>query len=300
MGRAGAVARSATVADIPRRAGHRVAPAAAPPQNYAPCSVAPHNIDPVVFELTVVDAFTATPFAGNPAAVTVLDAFPDNERMAAIAGEMNLAETAFVVPRADGSHDLRWFTPTVEVDLCGHATLASAHVLGGDACFHTRSGVLSCRRASDGWIEMDLPADPPTEGPRPDDLDLPGASWFGRGRWDALVHLDDAEQVRRLAPDLSALAALGTRAVIVTAGGDREGIDCVSRVFAPNVGVAEDPVTGSAHCTLAAFWGDRLQRDELVGEQASARGGLVRMHRRGDRVTISGQAVTVAKVELLA
>jgi predicted PhzF superfamily epimerase YddE/YHI9 len=173
------------------------------PQKLRALPGAPRNVDPVVFELTVVDAFTATPFAGNPAAVTVLDAFPDDERMAAIAGEMNLAETAFVVPRADGSHDLRWFTPTVEVDLCGHATLASAHVLGGDASFHTRSGVLTCRRASGGWIEMDLPADPPTESPRPDDLDLPGASWFGRGRWDALVQLDDAEQVRRLAPDLS-------------------------------------------------------------------------------------------------
>jgi predicted PhzF superfamily epimerase YddE/YHI9 len=253
----------------------------------------------VALNLTVVDAFTDHPFAGNPAAVAVMEAFPDEARMQAIAREMNLSETAFVVARSDGDYQLRWFTPTLEVDLCGHATLASAHVLGGAPRFHTRSGPLSCAVRGDGWIEMSFPSDRPVPAPAPAGLTLPDIAWYGTGSGYILVELGSADTVRRLEPDLAALAALGTRTVIVTAAGDRPGIDCVSRVFAPNAGIPEDPVTGSAHCALAVFWGDRTGQEVLTGEQASARGGIVRMRRDGERVILSGQAVTVANTTLL-
>jgi predicted PhzF superfamily epimerase YddE/YHI9 len=253
----------------------------------------------VALELTIVDAFTATPFTGNPAAVAFLPAFPPAARLRAIAAEVNLSETAFVVRRRDGDHDLRWWTPTVEVDLCGHATLAAAHVLGGTARFHTRSGLLVCHRAADGWISMDLPADPATAATPPAGFSLEGLVWFGRARTDALVELERAELVRSLVPDLAAVRVLGGRGVIVTARGDRPGVDVVSRVFAPCVGIDEDPVTGSAHATLAAHWSARLGRTTLVGEQASARGGLVRMRAAGARVAVAGQAVTVARTTLL-
>jgi predicted PhzF superfamily epimerase YddE/YHI9 len=252
-------------------------------------------------ELTVVDAFTDRPFAGNPAAVAVVGTFPDVARMAMIAREMNLSETAFVVARDDGTFDLRWFTPTVEVDLCGHATLAAAHVLGGSARFHTRSGLLSCATGDGGWIEMDFPSDPVSTDEVPSALGLGAdveAVYFGRGRQDILIEVPGASVVRRLEPDLPSVAALGSRCVIVTAGGDRPGIDCVSRVFGPNAGISEDPVTGSAHCTLAGFWSARLGRGELVGEQASARGGTVRMRVAGERVVLGGHAVTVSTVTL--
>ncbi len=252
----------------------------------------------MVMELTVVDAFTDHPFAGNPAAVAVLDSFPEEALMQSVATEMNLSETAFVVPRPDGEYDLRWFTPTVEVDLCGHATLAAAHVVGGTARFHTRSGPLTCTSDGSSWIEMDFPSDVPVQAEVPGGFQMSGLRWFGRGRWDALAVMDSGAHVRCLEPDLAMFANLGTRAVIVTAAGDREGIDCVSRVFGPNAGVREDPVTGSAHCTLAAFWGEQLRRDVLVGEQASARGGVVRMHRRGERVVLGGQAVMVSEIRM--
>lgn len=244
--------------------------------------------------LTTVDSFTAVPFTGNPAAIAVVDAFPDDQVMQAIAREMNLSETAFVVARTDGEYDLRWFTPSVEVDLCGHATLAAAHLLGTPVRFHTRSGVLACTRSDDGWIEMDFPADPPAPAEPPPALGLPGLVWYGLGRFDAIAVLGDAASVRGLVSDLNGIASTGTRLVIVTAPGDRPEVNCVSRAFAPNAGVSEDPVTGSAHCTLAEYWGDRLGLSELVGEQASSRGGMVRMRREGDRVVIAGQAVTVA------
>ncbi len=260
-------------------------------------------------DLTVVDSFTDRPFAGNPAAVTVVEAFPAEHRMQAVAREMNLSETAFLVARADGSYDLRWFSPTIEIDLCGHATLAAAHVLGGAGTFHTRSGPLACTPAGDGWIEMDFPADPVTTEPPPaslaaalgldDDADAAVVRGFARGRSDLLVELASATVVRTLRPDMAGVAALGGRCVIVTAPGDAPGVDCVSRVFGPNSGIPEDPVTGSAHCTLAGFWGARLGRDELVGEQASARGGVVRMRRNGDRVVLGGRAVTVSQVRLV-
>ncbi len=256
-------------------------------------------------DLTVVDSFTDRPFAGNPAAVAVVDAFPDEDRMQAVAREMNLSETAFVVPRVDGSFDLRWFTPLVEVDLCGHATLAAAHVLGGAGRFHTRSGELVCSLAADGWIEMDFPADPPAPEAIPPSVapalrvDAASVRAFARGRSDLLVELAGADVVRAVRPDQASVAALGSRCVVVTAAGDRPGVDCVSRVFGPNAGIPEDPVTGSAHCTLAGYWGERLGRDELVGEQASARGGVVRMQRTGERVVLGGQAVTVSRVQVV-
>jgi PhzF family phenazine biosynthesis protein len=256
-------------------------------------------------ELTVVDSFTDVPFAGNPAAVAVVEAFPDDGRMQAVAREMHLSETAFVHPRGDGAHDLRWFSPTVEVDLCGHATLAAAHVLGGTGRFHTKSGELVCSPADDGWIEMDFPADrlEPIEASAglAAALGVDGAAVLAaaRGRTDILVELVDAGAVRGLRPDVAAVAALASRCVIVTAAGDHDGIDCVSRVFAPNAGIPEDPVTGSAHCTLAVHWGERLDLDALVGEQASARGGTVRMRVAGDRVVLGGRAVTVSHVRLL-
>jgi predicted PhzF superfamily epimerase YddE/YHI9 len=255
---------------------------------------------PVGLHLTVVDAFTDRPFHGNPAAVALVGDFPPDERMQSIAREINLAETAFVADRPDGERDLRWFTPEVEVDLCGHATLASAHVLGGSGRFHTRSGLLTCGPGPAGRIEMDFPSDPLT--PRdPDGLAAvlgPAVVSAGTGRTDILVELDDADAVRRLRPDLAGIAALGSRCVIVTAAGS-DGVDCVSRVFAPNVGIAEDPVTGSAHTTLAGFWSGRTGRTDLVGEQASRRGGIVYMRVVGDRVVIGGQAVTVSEIHLV-
>ena len=253
----------------------------------------------MTLELSVVDAFTDRPFAGTPAAVAVVETFPGDGWMQNVAREMNLAETAFVVPRPDGDFDLRWFTPTVEVDLCGHATLAAAHVLGGTARFHTRSGVLSCGPGPGGRIDMRFPADPPVESARPERPELPGLVWYGRGRSDALAVLGEAAAVRALVPDLAAIAALGTRALIVTAPGDRPGADMVSRVFGPNAGIPEDPVTGSAHCTLAGYWCDRLGQSSLVGEQASPRGGTVWMRRDGDGVVLGGHAVTVSQVRLL-
>ncbi|HTZ07634.1 MAG TPA: PhzF family phenazine biosynthesis protein [Acidimicrobiales bacterium] len=265
---------------------------------------APRGVGSWCMDLTVVDAFTDRPFAGNPAAVAVLDAFPDEDRMQAVAAEMALSETAFVVPRPDGAHDLRWFSPLVEIDLCGHATLASAHVLGGAGRFHTRSGELVCTPVAGGWIEMDFPADELRvaypAGSLPAAFGDPAAvRAVARSRADILVELADAAAVRGFRPDFAAIAALGTRGLLITAPGDRPGIDCVSRFFGPAVGVPEDPVTGSAHCTLAGYWGPRLGRHELVGEQASARGGVVRMRREGDRVVLGGRAVTVSQVRLL-
>lgn len=249
--------------------------------------------------LHVVDAFTDSPFTGNPAAVAPLSSFPPDDWMQLVAREMNLSETAFVVRRPDGGHDLRWFTPAAEVDLCGHATLATAHVLGGHGCFHTRSGVLTCRPGTGGLIEMDFPSDPPQKVGAPAGFDeVPVREWAkGSIKW--LAELPDAPAVRQFAPDLPAISALPGQGLIVTAPGDTPGVDFVSRYFAPAVGVPEDPVTGSAHCTLAPYWAERFQRPELVGFQASARGGTVQVRVAGDRVVLSGRAVTVSEVRLL-
>ena len=257
--------------------------------------------------LFTVDAFTDRPFAGNPAAVALLRAPQPDVWMRALAAEMNLSETAFVVPHDDGTLGLRWLTPTVEVDLCGHATLATAHVLWEQglvaldepAVFETRSGRLTCRRAEGGWIEMDFPATPPDAAPAPPGLAAAlGAQpvWTGRSRFDLFVRLGTAAEVRALAPDAAAAAALGMRGVIVTAPGD-DGFDFVSRFFAPGSGVAEDPVTGSAHCALAPYWAADLGRAVLRGYQASARGGVVEVEPRGDRVLLRGQAVTMFELQ---
>lgn len=254
--------------------------------------------------IAVIDAFTDEAFRGNPAAVCLLDAPAPEGWMQQVAAEMNLSETAFLVPRGDVSHDLRWFTPAAEVALCGHATLAAAHHLGGAGTFHTLSGVLTCTPVGDGWIEMDFPALPAvavaTDGALSRALGTTEVYGVHRSQFDLLVELGSAGDVRGLRPDVRALGALDARAVIVTAPGDRPGLDCVSRVFAPNVGVDEDPVTGSAHCALAPFWASRLGRTSLVGEQASARGGTVRMTLAGDRVRLGGRAVTVWEGRLLA
>jgi predicted PhzF superfamily epimerase YddE/YHI9 len=243
----------------------------------------------------VVDAFTPSAFAGNPAAVVLLDTPADPVWMQSVAAEFKHSETAFVVTGGEGPLPLRWFTPVTEVDLCGHATLATAHVLGGNQVFSTRSGELRCQ-AQDGWVSMDFPADFPVESD--DNPGIGGTEFVGRGVSDILVVLRDAALVRDFKPDLPALAELATRCVIVTALGDVDGIDFVSRVFGAAVGVGEDPVTGSAHCTLASYWAARIGRDKLVGEQASERGGIVRMSLEGDRVLLAGQAVTIASGEL--
>lgn len=251
-----------------------------------------------------VDAFTATPFCGNPAAVCLLPAVRDAAWMQHVAAEMNLAETAFVLPQDDG-FGLRWFTPTVEVDLCGHATLAAAHVLwetgklGGheQARFDTRSGVLTAARHGD-WIELDFPATPdePVESLPPDLAAALGdpPAYVGKSRFDYIVELDGEDRVRRLQPDFARLRELGGRGVIVTsrsAGSD----DFVSRFFAPAAGIDEDPVTGSAHCCLGPYWHRRLGKTSFLARQISARGGVLKVRLDGDRVKLEGQAVTTIR-----
>ena len=259
-----------------------------------------------------VDAFADQPFKGNPAAVCLLPAEREAMWMQHVAREINLSETAFLVRWEDG-FDLRWFTPTSEVDLCGHATLASAHVLweterlpGGEAAvFHTRSGRLTAEQGVDGWIRMDFPAVPEEEAEAPPGLaEALGAPpcYVGRNRMDYLVLLEKEADVWGLKPDITRLASVEARGVIVTAPaeGGESGYDFVSRFFAPRYGVNEDPVTGSAHCCLGPFWQRRLGASSLTGYQASARGGLVRVKVAGERVALAGQAVTVLRAELLA
>ncbi|MGW0522163.1 PhzF family phenazine biosynthesis protein [Crossiella sp. NPDC003009] len=254
-------------------------------------------------EIFVVDAFTGTAFGGNPAGVVLLTRPRPAEWMQSVAAEMKHAETAFVDPAAEGAKPLRWFTPAAEVDLCGHATLATAHVLGGEQRFSTRSGELVCVPAGDGSITMDFPADPPVRvEPAPDLLaGLPGVTVKATAQAvsDLLVEVASAAEVRALVPDLAAIGRLPVRGVIVTAPGDRPGLDVVSRCFYPAFGVPEDPVTGSAHCTLASWWAPRLGDGPLTAEQASPRGGTVRMTLRDNRVQLSGRAVTVLKGQLL-
>ncbi|MGH7675795.1 MAG: PhzF family phenazine biosynthesis protein [Gemmatimonadales bacterium] len=256
-----------------------------------------------------VDAFTATPFRGNPAAVCLLPTPADPRWMQDVASEMNLSETAFLHPMPDGL-GLRWFTPAAEVDLCGHATLASAHVLWEEgrlgptaaARFHTKSGLLTARKAAAaGWIELDFPATPAEPAAAPPALATalgvqPCAA--GRTRFDYLIEVDSEDAVRRLAPDFAAIGRLGARGVIVTSRASTDGYDFVSRFFAPGLGIAEDPVTGRAHCALAPWWAAKLGKTEMTGFQASARGGLVRVRVAGERVVLAGQAVTVLRGEL--
>jgi PhzF family phenazine biosynthesis protein len=258
-------------------------------------------------KIVQVDAFTDEPFRGNPAAVCVLERPRTDAWMAAVAQEMNLSETAFLEARGD-VWSLRWFTPAVEVDLCGHATLASAHALwseghSADAVlrFETRSGTLTARREGDA-IVLDFPAEPAEERTPPDGLlaalGLERVLATGRNRFDWLVQVDNGAVVRALRPDMRALAAHDMRGVIVTAAGDDGVHDFVSRWFGPQSGVDEDPVTGSAHCCLGPWWAARLGRTELRGWQASARGGSVGVRVRGSRVELIGRAVTVVRGEL--
>jgi PhzF family phenazine biosynthesis protein len=257
-------------------------------------------------KIVQVDAFTSRPFAGNPAAVCVLPSAPDEVWMRDVAREMNLSETAFLHPE-NGGYRLRWLTPAIEVDLCGHATLASAHVLwedghipaGAEACFHTRSGLLTCRR-NGAWIEMNFPAKLAEPAEAPGQLaEALGADllYVGRNQFDFLVEVADEATLRSLKPNHHLLRQLPVRGVIVTARGGE--YDFVSRFFAPGSGVDEDPVTGSAHSALAPFWSRRLDKPEMIGFQASARGGVVKVRVAGDRVYMSGQAVTVMRGDLL-
>lgn len=253
-----------------------------------------------------VDAFTDRPFKGNPAAVCLLSSPRDDTWLQAVAREMDLSETAFLLRREDG-FSLRWFTPMVEVDLCGHATLASAHVLwetgalkaGEQARFHTRCGLLTARRDR-GWIELDFPTDPvrPVEPP-PALLKALGVSpaFVGKGRY-YLVEVESEEAVRRLVPDFALLAKV-VRGVAVTSRSSSPEYDFVSRFFAPSVGINEDPVTGSVHCCLGPYWGEKLNKTELTAYQASLRGGVLRLRVGGPRVYIGGQAVTVLRGELV-
>lgn len=258
-------------------------------------------------EIFQVDAFTDRPFTGNPAAVCVLPQARDEKWMQNVALEMNLSETAFLVKQADG-FDLRWFTPTVEVDLCGHATLASAHVLwekgylkpDEQARFHTRSGLLLAVR-KDGWIELDFPLEPEEQTDAPAGLtESLGVTpkYVGKTRFDYLVEVESEETIRQLKPDMRKLATLPVRGVMVTSASSSKDYDFVSRFFAPGAGIDEDPVTGSAHCCLGPFWGSRLGKTEVTGYQASVRGGFVRVRMNRDRVVLRGKAVTVLRGEL--
>lgn len=255
-----------------------------------------------------VDAFTDRAFAGNPAAVCLLEQAADAAWMQNVAREMNLSETAFLSPRADG-FDLRWFTPGAEVDLCGHATLATAHVLWTEgllapevtARFHTRSGWLTADRQGD-WIELDFPSQAVTPQEAPAGLLAAlgvRPQYVGKNRTDYLIEVASERDVRALTPDFGKFRSLPIRGVMVTARAATAGFDFVSRFFAPGVGIDEDPVTGSAHCALAPHWAARLAKTEMVGFQASARGGVVRVRIAGDRIKLEGQAVTVLKGELV-
>lgn len=258
--------------------------------------------------LIQVDAFTNTPFAGNPAAVCLLPAPREADWMQHVAREMNLSETAFLAPRQDG-FDLRWFTPAIEVPLCGHATLASAHVLWEDghlpaqqpARFHTRSGLLTATR-QDTWITLDFPALPPEPAEAPATLlQALGITplYVGKNRASYLVEVASEDVVRVLQPDFTLLATLPVQGVMVTSRASSADFDCVSRYFAPRAGINEDPVTGSAHCCIGPFWAQRLHKDTLMAYQASARGGILRIRVQGERVLLGGQAVTVMRGELL-
>ncbi|WP_338694212.1 PhzF family phenazine biosynthesis protein [Streptomyces sp. Q6] len=270
--------------------------------------------------IRIVDAFSDRPFAGNPAGVLLFDAppaFPDDAWLLDVAMEVHHAETAFAHPLPEGGDAdwaLRWFTPATEVDMCGHGTLAAAHVLHstgttkGPVRFATRSGVLVSTPNEDGSLTLDFPTAPLTEEPVPDGLaDVLGARPLsvhdtGRSVGDLLVELPDERTVRALAPDLKALAARFERGIIATAPAEDpgRGYDFVSRCFFPRIGIDEDPVTGSAHTALAPFWAGRLGRTDLTGLQASARTGLVRVALRGDRTQLTGSAVTVIEGELNA
>ncbi|MCZ6834177.1 MAG: PhzF family phenazine biosynthesis protein [Planctomycetota bacterium] len=261
--------------------------------------------------ITQVDSFTDTPFRGNPAGVCVLSEPRSEQWMQNIAREMNLSETAFLVRNPDDVFHLRWFTPALEVDLCGHATLASAHVLWEEghldshevAKFDTLSGRLEARLDGD-WISMNFPAEPPKAIDAPTALaqSIPGVTfrWVGANRLDYHVEVATEDEVRQVEPDFSSMKKLDVRGVIVTArANESSDYDFVSRYFAPLFGVDEDPVTGSAHCCLGPYWATKLNREEVVGYQASPRGGIVKVRPQGNRVQLSGQAITTMNATLM-
>ncbi len=266
---------------------------------------------PSTLPLFQVNAFSPNPFQGNPAAVCLLPHYPDPAWMQGVAAQMNLSETAFLVPQAL-DYQLRWFTPQVEVDLCGHATLAAAHTLfsqnlvapGQAITFHTRSGPLMARQIGE-WIELDFPSQPVRpQAPNPDlinalNLHPSQVVFWGASPDDQLIELSSADEVRACQPNFSALAQLPGRGVMVTSVSDLAEADFVSRFFAPAAGIDEDPVTGSAHCSLYPYWRAKLHRPELVGYQASARGGWVKVRGEGERVILAGPAITVWRGELL-
>jgi predicted PhzF superfamily epimerase YddE/YHI9 len=255
-----------------------------------------------------VDAFAAGPFQGNPAAVCILEETLSHSLMQAIAAEMNLSETAFLL-RAGEEYDLRWFTPVVEVNLCGHATLASAHVLwsegyldrGEEARFRTHSGRLQASARGE-WIDLDFPQMAQEPCDPPDGLlEALGvvSLYVGKSDEDLLVEVDTAAAVREIKPDFAKLERVTPRGVIVTSRSDSPEFDFVSRFFAPAVGINEDPVTGSAHCCLAPYWGGKLNKGDMTACQASRRGGTLGLSLRGERVFISGRAVTVVQGRLI-
>ena len=256
----------------------------------------------------VVDAFTSRPFAGNPAAVVPLDHWPDDAWLQNVAMEMNLSETAYFVPNEYGYH-LRWFTPEVEVELCGHATLASARVLshlamladGSEVSFSTRSGILTASRSGERF-HLDFPVKKADLADAPSDLIESlkiQPRFIGRNKFDFLVDVESESVLRGLLPDFKRLATVDCRGVIVTAKSADPQYDFASRFFAPAVGIDEDPVTGSAHCCLADYWSGRLGVTKMVGYQASRRGGVVHVELRGDRVILGGEAVVIAQGDLL-
>ncbi len=260
-----------------------------------------------------VDAFADRPFSGNPAAGCILPRYPSDKWMHNVAAEMNLSETSFIVPTDEAnSFHLRWFTPTTEVDLCGHATLAAAHTLieqnlvttGLPIRFQTRSGELSCAQ-SGSRITLDFPltssnanVDSSTKIALLAALGLE-AAMFMRTKFDLIAVVNDVSIVESLRPNFNLLEQIETRGVMVTAPSQNTGIDFVSRFFAPRCGINEDPVTGSAHCCLAPYWGERLKKTSLIGYQASSRGGTVYCEVTGDRVQLTGDAVTVLKGRLI-
>lgn len=260
--------------------------------------------------IAIVDAFADAPFSGNPAAVCLLAQPRDAAWMQAFARETNLPATAFV-SAGDAGYDLRWFSPTTELAICGHGTFASAHILltEGHAApdapvrFSTGAGTLTCRREGD-WLVMDFPAEPPqpVAAVPVELLQALGVKprVVARNRLDYLVELDSADAVRAVAPDFALLRTVQTRGVIVTARSDSDDYDFISRFFAPSAGVGEDAVTGSAHCALGPYWGARLGKGELVGYQASARGGTVRVRLNGDRVDLLGRGITIMRGTLTA
>ena len=258
-------------------------------------------------KIYTVDAFADGPGSGNPAAVCILKEEISDQTKQKIASKANLSETAFLLEK-DGAFELRWFTPETEVDLCGHATLASAHIIFAlgiipatkDAVFSTKSGVLTARRKND-LIEMDFPSEDPWEVEMPEDLLIAISSvplYVGRNRFDYIALYESEETIRNAVPELSHVKKLDSRGLIITSISSSDRYDFVSRFFAPNAGIDEDPVTGSAHCCLCPFWSRRLGKEELIGYQASKRGGLVYTRLLEKRICLSGKVVAAGSFEI--